>query len=251
MVSIITDSLIKTHHISVYWDIVNQLPSNFCFMFSLCNWVNLRLYLLTDWKSGVNHVYYVHIFASSSMTSDTMNSSSSPSPSTCCVTGIGGWWEDDGLVNQGSSSVTDVDRRGLSSSTSQFDDDDDKAGIMFAMLSPLKAAVNSRALGVYLCPPFPRTKENRFFSKKRKGKGMFVICWLSWDEEKYLCIKVQVQYCITSMQSWFIFEVQRYFIPASVHLLWTSRMLFTLMAIPCWQGGLRPDLVQWMDNYEI
>ena len=49
------------------------------------------------------------------------------------------------------------------SSTSQFDVIEER---MLDTLSPLGAAVNSRALGLYLCPPLPRTKEKRSASKK-------------------------------------------------------------------------------------
>ena len=47
--------------------------------------------------------------------------------------------------------------------------DTERAGKMLATLKPLSAAVNSLALGLYLCPPLPRIKENRFLKNKKAG----------------------------------------------------------------------------------
>ena len=55
--------------------------------------------------------------------------------------------------------------RSVNPSTSQLDVTEERAGRMFDTLSPLRAAVNSRALGLYLCPPLPQTKGKRFHTK--------------------------------------------------------------------------------------
>lgn len=60
---------------------------------------------------------------------------------------------------EGVAPSDEVVRSVTPSSTSQLDVNEERAGRMLDTLSPLRAAVNSRALELYLCPPFPRTKE--------------------------------------------------------------------------------------------
>lgn len=72
---------------------------------------------------------------------------------------------------EGIASSETVARKVVPSSTSQLDAADaERAGRIFETLNPLSAAVNSLALGLYLWPPLPRIKENRFKKKKQLVK---------------------------------------------------------------------------------
>ena len=99
--------------------------------------------------------------------SDTTGSSSSIS----VVRVVGRAIEVIGAVEvEGIASSDLLARRVVPSSSSQFDAVvADRAGKMLATLKPLSAAVNSLALGLYLCPPLPRIKENRFLKNKKAG----------------------------------------------------------------------------------
>ena len=99
--------------------------------------------------------------------SDTTGSSSSIS----VVRVVGRAIEVIGAVEvEGIASSEILARRVVPSSSSQFDEvDAERAGKMLATLKPLSAAVNSLALGLYLCPPLPRIKENRFLKNKKAG----------------------------------------------------------------------------------
>ena len=68
---------------------------------------------------------------------------------------------------EGGSPSDEVVRSVTPSSTSQSKRE--QAGCLSH--SPLRAAVNSRALGLYLCPPLPRAKEERFYTQKKGGES--------------------------------------------------------------------------------